>query len=445
MKVTDGRGFNFDDFQLAYKIRSSDFVRIFFPSVSVLIAGSPKEDCHNVSLYSSYLSISNMPRTQGFGTRAIHAGRETDASTGPVMPPITLSTNYVIPAPGTHPTYEYTRDSNPNRSIIETAVADLEKAKYCCAFSSGSSVTAAVMNLLDAGDHVICVNDVYAGTHNILTKIASKHQIASTFVDMSVPENIVPHFKPNTKLVWVETPTNPTMRLTDIAAIAKHTHDHGALLLVDNTFLTPYFQNPLSLGADIVMHSATKYINGHSDVLMGLAVTNDEAIYKQLVFIQINVGGVPSPFDAYLARRGLMTLALRMKAHETNAMAVAQYLESHPAVDQVFYPGLVSHPQHEIAKRQQHGFGGMLSFKLKGSVDHVRSFLAALKVFTLAESLGGVESLVEVPALMTHAGLEEDHRLALGITDTLMRVSVGVEDIDDLIDDLSGALGVSHA
>jgi cystathionine gamma-lyase len=235
------------------------------------------------------------------------------------------------------------------------------------------------------------------------------------------------------------------MRLTDIAAIAKHTHDHGALLLVDNTFLTPYFQNPLSLGADIVMHSATKYINGHSDVLMGLAVTNDEALYKQLVFIQTNVGGVPSPFDAYLARRGLMTLALRMKAHEANAMAVAQYLESHPAVDQVFYPGLVSHPQHEIAKRQQHGFGGMLSFKIKGSVDHVRSFLAALKVFTLAESLGGVESLVEVPALMTHAGLEEDHRLALGITDTLMRVSVGVEDIDDLIDDLAGALDVSHA
>lgn len=235
------------------------------------------------------------------------------------------------------------------------------------------------------------------------------------------------------------------MRLTDIEAVAKHAHDNGAILLVDNTFLTPYFQNPLSLGADIVMHSATKYINGHSDVLMGLAVTNDEAIYKQLNFIQINIGGVPSPFDAFLARRGLMTLALRMKAHEANATAVAQYLEAHPAVDQVFYPGLTSHPQHEIAKRQQHGFGGMLSFKLKGTLDNVRSFLAALKVFTLAESLGGVESLIEVPSLMTHAGLDEEHRLTLGITDTLMRVSVGVEDIEDLINDLAAALDARGA
>ncbi|KAI8084684.1 Cys/Met metabolism PLP-dependent enzyme-domain-containing protein [Halteromyces radiatus] len=385
-----------------------------------------------------------MKKTQGFSTRAIHTGQETDPSTDAVIPPITLSTTYRMPAAGVVKKYDYTRLGNPNRSNMEAAVADLENAKYCCAFASGCSVTSAIINTLDSGTHIICVNDVYTGTHNILAKIAPKHQIQTSFVDMSIASNINQHFQSNTKLVWLETPTNPTMRITDIAEIAKYTHDHGSILVVDNTFLTPYFQNPLALGADIVMHSATKYINGHSDVLMGLALTNDETLYKNLVFIQASMGAVPSPFDSFLARRGMMTLAIRMKAHETNAQAVAQFLENqHRTVDQVFYPGLASHPQHHIAAKQQHGYGGMLSFKLKGNLDNVNAFLTSLKVFALAESLGGVESLVEVPSLMTHATIDPKERQALGITDTLIRMSVGIEDVEDLIEDLEQALGKS--
>ncbi|KAI8098212.1 Cys/Met metabolism PLP-dependent enzyme-domain-containing protein [Gilbertella persicaria] len=376
----------------------------------------------------------------GFGTRAVHAAQRPDPTTGAVIPALSLSTTYKQSAAGVHTGFEYSRSGNPNRNNFEEAIANLEGAKYGLAFASGSATTATIVNSLAQGSHLISVNDVYGGTYRYFTKVAVNLGIETTFVNLSDPANIESHFKPNTKLVWLETPTNPTLRIIDIQAIAERAHAHGALLVVDNTFMSPYFQNPISLGADIVVHSVTKYINGHSDVVMGVAVTNNEEWYSKLAFMQNSLGAVPSAFDCFMARRGLMTLEIRMQRHAENAQAVAEYLETNEHVEEVIYPGLPSHPNHELAKKQQRGFGGMISFRMKGNLDNVNKLLGNLEHITLAESLGGVESLVEVPAIMTHGSVSPEDRAALGITDTLVRVSIGIENKQDLIADLKQAL-----
>ncbi|ORZ16592.1 Cys/Met metabolism PLP-dependent enzyme-domain-containing protein [Absidia repens] len=376
----------------------------------------------------------------GFGTRAIHAGQIPDPTTGAVIPPVSLSTTFKQTAAGVHSGYEYSRSGNPTRHNFETAVAALEGGKYGLAFASGSSVTATILNTLHSGAHLVSVNDVYGGTYRYFTKVAVHNGVEATFVDLNDAANVKPHFKENTKLVWVESPTNPTLRIIDIRAIADYAHAHDALLVVDNTFMSPYFQNPLSLGADIVVHSVTKYINGHSDVVMGIAVTNDQAVYEKLQFMQNSMGAVPSAMDCFLARRGLMTLEVRMQRHASNAQALAEYLESNSNIEQVIYPGLPSHPNHELAKKQQRGFGGMVSFRVKGNLDNVNKFLGNLKYITLAESLGGVESLIELPCIMTHGAVSPEDRATLGITENLVRMSVGIENVEDLLADLKQAL-----
>ncbi|KAI8381113.1 Cys/Met metabolism PLP-dependent enzyme-domain-containing protein [Radiomyces spectabilis] len=383
-------------------------------------------------------------QTTGFGTRAIHAGQNPDPITGAVIPPVSLSTTFKQSAAGVHTGYEYSRSGNPTRENFETAVAALEGGKYGVAFASGSSVTATIINTLHSGGHLISVNDVYGGTYRYFTKVAVHNGVDATFVNLSNAANIKDKFKPNTKLVWLESPTNPTLRIIDIRAVAEYAHQNGAILVVDNTFMSPYFQNPLALGADIVVHSVTKYINGHSDVVMGVAVTNDKALYEKLTFMQNSMGAVPSAFDSFLARRGLMTLEIRMQRHEQNAKAIAEFLQKNEHVEEVIYPGLPSHPEHELAKRQQRGFGGMISFRVKGTLDNVNKMLGNLQHITLAESLGGVESLVEVPAVMTHAAVSAEDRAALGITDTLVRFSVGIENVEDLVQDLQQALDKAY-
>lgn len=373
-----------------------------------------------------------------FGTRAIHIGSEPSFHNA-VIPPISLSTTFKQDTIGDGK-YEYSRSANPTREAFERAVASLEKGKHGLAFSSGSAVTASIVSSLPSGSHIISVNDVYGGTYRYFTKVASTHGIDTSFVDLHDPENIQGFFRENTKLVWIETPTNPTLRLVDIEAVAQAAHKHGALLVVDNTFMSPYFQNPLTLGADVVVHSVTKYINGHSDVVMGVLVTNDSSLASRFAFIQNSFGAVPSAFDSWLALRGLKTLHLRMRQHAQNAAAVAQLLVHHPAVIDVIYPGLESHPQHDLAKRQARGFGGMLSFRIKGGAKGAEKFLAESHIFTLAESLGGVESLAEVPARMTHASVALEERIKLGITDDLIRLSLGVEETDDILTDVTHAL-----
>ncbi|KAF9158701.1 hypothetical protein DFQ26_007315 [Actinomortierella ambigua] len=375
-----------------------------------------------------------------FGTRAIHAGQNPDPVTGAVIPPLSLSTTFKQHGAGDYNGFDYSRSGNPTRHAFETAVAALERAKYGLAFSSGSATTATIMNSLPAGSHVVSVNDVYGGTYRYFTKVAGALGVDVTFVDLKDAANVASAIKANTKLVWVETPTNPTLRLVDIKAVSEVAHQHGVKLVVDNTFMSPYFQNPLELGADIVVHSVTKYINGHSDVVMGVAVTNDEAIYTKLAFLQNSIGAVPSAFDCFLANRGLKTLHLRMRQHAASAQAIAEFLEASPYVENVIYPGLASHPQHALAKRQQKGFGGMISFRIKGNLATANKFLQKVKFFTLAESLGGVESLCELPATMTHGSVSPEDRAALGITENLIRLSVGIEDTEDLLNDIKQAL-----
>ncbi|KAJ1894199.1 cystathionine gamma-lyase cys3 [Kickxella alabastrina] len=376
----------------------------------------------------------------GFGTLAIHAGSAPDPATGAVIPPLSLSTTFKQRAVGDF-VYEYSRSDNPNRSSLETAIAALEHAKHGFAFSSGSATTATILNTLQPGSHVVSVNDVYGGTHRYLNKVAGSLGVETTFVDLENVNNLRDVIRENTRLVWIETPTNPTLRLVDIAAVSNIAHEAGLFVVVDNTFLSPYFQTPLDLGADIVVHSATKYINGHSDVVMGVAATNNDALASKVRFLQNAIGAVPSPFDCYQAQRGIKTLHLRMRQHALNAQQVAEFLEASPEfVDSVIYPGLKSHPQHELAKQQMRGFGGMVSFRIKGDTHTADRFLQRTHLFTLAESLGGVESLAELPARMTHAGLAPEERLELGITDNLIRLSVGVEDADDLLADIAQAL-----
>ncbi|KAI9268975.1 Cys/Met metabolism PLP-dependent enzyme-domain-containing protein [Phascolomyces articulosus] len=377
---------------------------------------------------------------QGFGTRAIHAGQDPDPATGAVIPPISLSTTFTQPSANAHQGYEYTRAANPNRNAFETAIASLEGAEYASAFSSGTAVITAILSILPAGSHLIASDAIYGGTYEAFSKIAIKQGIETTIIDLREPSHLTKLLKPNTKLVWIETPSNPTLRIDDIQAIAKYTHEQDAFLVVDNTFMTPYFQNPLQLGADIVMHSVTKFINGHTDVLMGVAATNRIDLHQELQYIQNFMGGVPSPFECYLARRGLMTLEVRMQRHEQNAFRLADYLLQHPQVTQVHYPGLNSHPQHTLAAKQQKGFGGMLSFTIKGNLNNVNALFQHLSLVKVATSLGGVESLVSSPAYTSHARLSQSLRDTLGITETLIRVSVGIESIEDLLADFKHAL-----
>lgn len=375
----------------------------------------------------------------GFSTRAIHAGQRPDPTTGAIMTPIYLTSTYVQESPGIHKGWEYSRTHNPTRKSYEDCVANLESGKYGFAFASGCAAATTIMHLLKQGDHVVAFDDMYGGTFRLFDKVLKNNGLDFTFTDLTNVDNFASAIKPNTKLVWLETPTNPTLKLTDIAAIVKTAKANNILVVVDNTFMSPYFQRPLELGADIIVHSATKYIGGHSDLVGGVAVTNDAKIAEKIAFLSNSMGGVQGAFDSFLALRSLKTLPIRMKAHAENAMKIALYLEDHPLVEKTVYPGLKSHPQHELAKKQMSGFGGMITFFIKGGMAASQKFLESVRVFALAESLGGVESLIEHPAIMTHASVPAEQRKKLGIDDSLIRLSVGIEDVGDLLADLKQA------
>jgi cystathionine gamma-lyase len=381
---------------------------------------------------------------QGFGTRAIHAGQEPDPVTGAVMTPIYYTSTYAQQAPGEHKGFEYSRTHNKTRYALEGNLAALEGATgsgagFC--FASGLAATSTLVQMFDAGTHVIACDDLYGGTFRLFDKIFRRLGFEFTYVDpLAGAAAIEAAIRPNTKLVWLETPTNPMLKLVDIAAVAAVCKKRGVLVAVDNTFMTPFNQRPLELGADIVAHSMTKYLNGHSDVVGGALIVKDAALRDRLAFLQNSIGAVISPMDAFMVLRGTKTLHVRMERHEQNARALAEYLEGHPKVEKVLYPGLRSHPQHDLASRQMSGFGGMMSFVIKGGLPAARQFLSRLRIFTLAESLGGVESLVEHPAIMTHASIPPDRRAAVGIVDGLIRLSVGIETLSDLQSDLGDGL-----
>jgi cystathionine gamma-lyase len=375
-----------------------------------------------------------------FATRAIHAGQEPDPSTGAIMTPIFQTSTYAQTGLGEHKGYEYTRSHNPTRTALEQCIAALEEGKYALSFASGMAAEQAILSLLSSGDHIVSCDDLYGGSYRIFERVMRRYHVDTTYVTASNLGEYERAIRPNTKLIWLETPTNPLLRLIDIQAVADIAHRHNLLVVVDNTFASPYFQQPLKLGADIVVHSTTKYINGHSDVVGGALVLNDEEVYQSLKFYANAAGGVPSPFDSWLTLRGIKTLAVRMRQHEENAKAVAKYLVEHPRIEKVYYPGLTSHPDYELARRQMSGFGGMLSFQFKGSYADVDKVVRRFKVFALAESLGGVESLICHPASMTHGSIPREIREPRGITDTLLRLSVGIEDSADLLSDLEQAL-----
>lgn len=375
----------------------------------------------------------------GFSTRAIHVGQEPDPTTGAVMTPVYLTTTFAQSSPGVHKGYEYSRTSNPTRKAYENCLASLENVSYGFALSSGCSATNIVLHLLKAGEHVLAGDDMYGGTFRLFDKVMTGHGLEFSYVDFTKIENIEKAVKPNTKMIWLETPTNPTLKIFDIKKIAAFAKSKGLLLAVDNTFMSPYFQRPADLGADLVVHSTTKYIGGHSDVLGGAILTNRSDLAEKLAFLVNSIGSVASPFDSYMSLRSLKTLSVRMKQHEANAIKIAKFLSDHPKVDKVIYPGLKSHPQFDLAQSQMKGFGGMITFFIKGGLNSARSFLENVKVFTLAESLGGVESLIEHPGIMTHASVPVERRKELGIDDSLIRLSVGIEDSQDLITDLDQA------
>jgi cystathionine gamma-lyase len=377
---------------------------------------------------------------QGFSTRAIHAGQEPDPTTGAIMTPVYLTSTYVQSSPGVHKGWEYSRTHNPTRKAFENCLASLEEGKHGFAFASGCAATTTILHMLKQGDHVIANDDMYGGTFRLFDKVLRHNGLDFTYINLTDAENFKKALKPNTKLVWLETPTNPTLKLVDIRKISKMAHEKNILVVVDNTFMSPYFQRPISLGADMVVHSATKYIGGHSDLVSGAVVTNSDEIAEKLAFLSNSMGGIQSPFDAFMCLRSLKTLPIRMKAHAESALAVAQFLEKHPKIDRVLYPGLSSHPQHGLAKDQMLGMGGMITLFMKGGISEARALLENVKLFALAESLGGVESLIEHPAIMTHASVPLENRKALGIDDTLVRLSVGLEDLDDLLGDLKSAL-----
>ncbi|HEX5756902.1 MAG TPA: cystathionine gamma-synthase [Arenimonas sp.] len=380
--------------------------------------------------------------TLGLGTRAIHAGQSPDPSTGAVMTPIYATSTYVQQSPGVHQGYEYSRSHNPTRFAYERCVADLEGGRHGYAFASGLAATSTILELLDSGSHVISMDDVYGGTYRLFERVRRRSAgLDFSFVDLADVDAFEAAIRPNTRMVWIETPTNPTLKLVDIAAIAERARRRGLIVVVDNTFCSPMLQRPLQLGAHLVMHSATKYLNGHSDIVGGMVVVGDDAgLEEQLTFLQNAVGGVQGPFDSFLALRGLKTLHLRMKAHCENAQVIAEFLEAHPKVERVAYPGLRSHPQYALAQRQMAGPGGMVSVWLKGGFEAAKGFMEKLQLFACAESLGGVESLANHPAVMTHASVPAERRAALGVSDNLVRLSVGVEDVADLREELRRAL-----
>jgi cystathionine gamma-lyase len=377
-----------------------------------------------------------------FDTRVIHAGQAPDPTTGAVMPAIYQTSTYVQSSPGEHSGFEYSRSQNPTRFAYERCVADLEGGTQAFAFASGMAATATILELLDAGDHVIAMDDLYGGTFRLFDKVRQRTaNLQFSYVDLSNLDNLKAALKPNTKMIWIETPTNPMLKVVDLKKIAAFAKEHNLIAVADNTFATPFNQKPLELGFDLVMHSATKYINGHSDMVGGLAIVGDnQDVREQMAFLQNSAGAIAGPFDSYLALRGVKTLALRMQRHNESGLKIAQWLELHPMIERVYYPGLVSHPQHELATEQMSGFGGMISIVVKGGLEKTKRFMENLNVFTLAESLGGVESLVNHPAIMTHASVPEDIRAELGITDSLVRLSVGIEDADDLMQDIDQAL-----
>jgi cystathionine gamma-lyase len=375
----------------------------------------------------------------GFDTRAIHAGQEPDPSTGAIMTPVYLTSTYVQESPGVHKGYDYSRTHNPTRKAYEACLANLENAKHGFAFGSGCAASTTILHLLKQGDHVVCSDDVYGGTFRLFDKVIRHNGIDFSFVDLSRTENLTAALRPNTKMIWMETPTNPMLKLIDVAAVAAVAKARAILTVVDNTFMSPYFQRPLDLGADLAYHSTTKYVGGHSDMVGGAVLTDRADLAERMGFLQNSMGAIPGPFDCFLAMRSLKTLGVRMRAHESNAKKVAQFLEAHSKVSKVVYPGLESHPQHALAKQQMLGFGGMITFYIKGDLSNARRFLENVSVFSLAESLGGVESLIEHPAIMTHASVPPENRKKLGIDDTLIRLSVGIEDCDDLIRDLETA------
>lgn len=375
-------------------------------------------------------------------TKFIHAGSVPDPSTGAIMQPIYQTSTYVQAAPGEHKGYEYARSQNPTRKALEQALAEIENGNFALAFSSGVAATDAVLKLLQPGDEVICANDLYGGTYRLFTKVYEKFGITFRFVNTSQPQQVAQAINERTKLVWLETPTNPLMNITDITAVAALTRPRKIWLAVDNTFASPYLQNPLDLGADLVMHSVTKYLGGHSDVIQGCLVMKDPLLKEQLYFLQKSCGAVPGPMDCFLVLRGIKTLQVRMKQHCENGRIIAQWLRQHPKVGKVYWPGFPDHPNHEVAKKQMRDFGGMLSFELRDQREQeARRVLSSTHLFALAESLGGVESLINHPASMTHASIPREERIKNGLSDGLIRLSVGIEDAEDLIEDLAQAIG----
>jgi cystathionine gamma-synthase/cystathionine gamma-lyase len=375
-----------------------------------------------------------------FSTKAIHVGQEPDSATGAVAVPIYQTSTYAQEEVGKHKGYEYARTQNPTRSALEACLASLENGKYGLCFASGLAATNTVMNLLSQGDHVVVGDDVYGGTYRIFDKVFKRYGISFTFIDARDTANFEKAIRPETKLLWIETPTNPMLQLADIKALSEIAHKKNIKMVVDNTFASPYLQRPLDLGADIVVHSTTKYIGGHSDVVGGTVITSNEEVYETLKFHQNAVGAVPGPMDCWLVLKGVKTLAIRMREHCKNARKIADFLEKHPAVEKIYYPGLATHPQHELAKKQMDDFGGMVSLVVRGGFENAKLVLKSTKLFTLAESLGGVESLISHPASMTHGSIPKEQREARGVVDGLIRLSCGIEDVDDLIADLEQAL-----
>ena len=389
------------------------------------------------------MSLKDSTKEYGFSTRAIHAGQHPAPGNGAIMTPIYQTSTFVQASPGVNQGYEYARSANPTRTALEANLASLENGKFGICFGSGCAAMDAVIHLLSTGDHVLCIDDVYGGTYRLFERIYRPMGISFSYVDLLDVKKAEAAFTPQTKLVWIESPTNPLLKVVDIERISALARARGALVVVDNTFVSPYLQNPLALGADIALHSTTKYLGGHSDIIGGALVVNDPTLSEKLHFIQKSVGGVPGPFDCFLLMRSTKTLAVRMERHCHNARIIADFLESRRDLERVIYPGLKSHPQHALAAKQMKDFGGIITIVLKGDLVRARKFLESVKVFSLAESLGGVESLIDHPAIMTHASIPKEIREKQGIVDGLVRLSVGIEDSDDLVDDLRDALDAS--
>ena len=394
-----------------------------------------------ITLEATGIPMTKASQTLGLGTRAIHAGQSPDPSTGAIMTPIYATSTYVQESPGKHKGYEYSRTQNPTRMAFERCVADLEGGIAGFAFASGLAAASTVLDLLDSGSHVIAMDDLYGGTYRLFERVRRRSAgLDFSFVDLNDAAALKAALKPDTRMIWAETPTNPMLKLVDLARVGSFARKHGLILVVDNTFCSPMLQQPLALGAHLVVHSATKYLNGHSDMVGGVVVAGTTELADRMGFLQNSVGAVAGPFDAFLALRGLKTLHLRMRAHCENAMELARWLETHPAIERVIYPGLKSHPQHNLARRQMSGYGGIISIEIRGGLKKARKMLERCQLFALAESLGGVESLIEHPAIMTHASVPAANRKRLGISDGLIRLSVGVEDLEDLRGELESAL-----